>query len=92
VKPNGRTWAALAVLAGTALMHAWVAFTIAAVVAAGLWLLRLRFYPKGPCRWCRGRRGRNRGSEPEQWGDCSHCDSRGERLRFGARWVNANVR
>jgi hypothetical protein len=92
VIPNGRTWTAAILLLMTGLARAWVAFAVVAGVAAAWWLMRLRRHPRGPCRWCRNRRGRNPGSEEEQWGWCSHCNHTGERLRFGARWINSKLR
>lgn len=56
-----------------------------AVIAFGLWRISLRVHPYAPCRWCRGRRGRNPGSSRERWGRCRHCGGKGERLRWGAR-------
>lgn len=57
---------------------------IAAAVGCGWWRLSLRLHPYAACRWCRGRRGRNRGSGTV-WGRCGHCGGKGERLRWGAR-------
>jgi hypothetical protein len=61
---------------------------IAGVV--GIWLIRGAIFPFGPCRACRGRRGRNAGSTAKAWGRCRVCKGTGERIRVGRRlldWV-----
>ena len=64
-----------------------VFFTVIAAVAFGGWRLSLRLRPYAPCRWCKGRRGRNRFSSRTggPYGHCGHCGGSGERLRRGAR-------
>lgn len=65
--------------------------TLAVVIIAGSvigyagWRISLKRHPYAPCRWCRGRRGRNPGSTGKRWGRCPHCGGKGERLRWGAR-------
>ena len=49
-----------------------------------LWRISLRAHPYARCLWCRGRRGRNRGSG-RVWGNCKHCGATGRRLRLGAK-------
>lgn len=51
----------------------------------GLYLLRCWTHPFGPCRSCKGRRGRKAGSTRRSWGRCRACGGSGERLRWGAR-------
>jgi hypothetical protein len=75
-----------------ALAGAWQLFTVAAGVVVTWWLARLVAHPFGPCLWCRGRRGRNAGSDEEQWGWCGRCDHTGQRVRLGARWVHPGLR
>jgi hypothetical protein len=87
-----RTGAAALVLAGEAVAGAWLLFTGTLAVVVAWWLVRLRRHPSGPCLWCKGRRGRNPGSDDEQWGYCEHCGRTGERLRFGAHWVRRDLR
>lgn len=89
---NSRMRLAALVLAVLALVHAWTALAVVAAVAGMVWLIRLRLWPRGPCWWCLGRRGRNAGSEEMQWGDCTHCNRTGERLRFGAALINPKLR
>jgi hypothetical protein len=58
----------------------------AVIVAAYAWRkVSLHFWPYAPCRWCRGRKGNSLGSRRGRWGDCSRCDGKGKRLRWGAR-------
>jgi len=56
-----------------------------AAIIVGWWRLSLHRHPYAPCRWCSGRRGRNRGSTSRAWGRCKRCGGKGERLRWGAR-------
>lgn len=59
----------------------------AAALAAVVYYVSLRVHPFAPCRRCRGRRGRNRGSTARVWGYCRKCGGKGERLRLGARLI-----
>ena len=63
-----------------------LAIIVALSAAAGyvLWRMSLRAHPYARCLWCRGRRGRNRGSR-QVWGNCKHCGGSGRRLRLGAK-------
>lgn len=57
-----------------------------ATLAVALWLLRLRYWPYGPCRLCQRRhRGRGLGSSTAAWSHCRRCGGNGETLRIGAR-------
>jgi hypothetical protein len=62
-------------------MAAWLIITGAAAVAAGVPLVRARFWPYGPCPACQDRRGRSRGSTARAWNRCPRCGGRGERVR-----------
>jgi hypothetical protein len=64
--------AGLLVLAGAA--------AVVAVLA-----VRGRFWPIGPCRACRRRKGRGPGSTAEAWNRCRRCGGSGERIRPLAR-------
>lgn len=57
-----------------------ILIVIAAVIVAGV-LVRLRFWPYGPCPACRGRRGRGRWSRPAAYNRCRRCGGSGERIR-----------
>ena len=63
-----------------------VALLILAVAAVVVFVLvRARFWPLGPCRWCtrkgRGKSGRSLGSGGGAWSKCGHCGGSGERVR-----------
>jgi hypothetical protein len=83
-----------AVLIGA--VHAWWPLAGWVALCAGVWLFRLRRHPMGPCRACKGRGGRNVGSDATQWGGCPRCEKtpggRGEEPRFGARLVHPELR
>jgi hypothetical protein len=89
---NWRSGTAALLLAVFGLGGAWKLFALMAGVAVVWWLMRLQFHPRGPCWACRGRRGRNWGSDETQWGWCRVCGGSGERLRLGARMVNPGLR
>lgn len=63
---------------------------IAAVLFAD-WFIRALFWPFGPCRWCKGRRGRNAGSSAKRWGKCWRCGASGERQVLGSKAVHRAV-
>lgn len=63
----------------------YLALALVLVLAAAAWLVRLRYWPYGPCRACEGRRGRGIGSSRQAWSHCQKCRGSGERLRPGAR-------
>ena len=65
---------------------------IAGGAALALWAGDVFINPKAPCRGCQGHRGRHGLSRPKAYGDCRRCGGRGERLRFGARWVRRDLR
>jgi hypothetical protein len=79
-----------------ALLHWWLALVAVAALAVGVWLLRLWRLPFGRCWGCRGRAGRNAGSDDEQFGLCSRCldgpAPRGARVRAGARMFHPELR
>lgn len=91
-----RTLAAAAAVVVLAAVHLWWWCAGAVALAAAAWLVRLRRHPMGPCRSCKGRSGRNLGSDKTQWGTCPRCEKtpggRGEEPRFGARWVHPELR
>jgi hypothetical protein len=89
---NGRAGWALLLLAFFALAKSWGLFAAMLAVAVIWWLVRLRRHPFGGCYACKGRRGRNRGSDDGQWGRCPVCGGSGERVRFGARSVRHDLR
>ena len=63
---------------------AWLILAIAAAAVVFL-LVRGRWWPWGPCRWCtrkgRGKAGRGVGSGGGAWNRCGHCGGKGERIR-----------
>lgn len=64
----------------TALFHAWAVWAIAGITMAW-WLVSRRLWPFGPCPACRGRAGRNWGSNARRWGVCTRCGGSGRRNR-----------
>ena len=65
---------------GTAL-----AVTAGAAIGAAFLLVRARWWPLGPCPWCRGRAGRSWGSAKRAYGRCHACGGSGRRIRPLAR-------
>lgn len=55
------------------------------VLAVLFVLVRARFLPYGPCRACRGRRGRGVASTGGAWSHCRRCGGSGESVRLLAR-------
>ncbi len=68
-------------------MNTYLALGLLAAAVVALRVIRARFYPYGPCRWCQRRRGRGRGpgSGRGSWSHCPHCGGSGEQIRLGAR-------
>lgn len=60
-----------------------------ALIAAAVYLAACIPWPYGPCLACRGRRGRNPGSNHRRHGRCIVCKGTGERLRAGTRLLLA---
>ena len=54
-------------------------------VAVAFLLVRARFWPLGPCSWCRGRGGRGWGSTKKAYSRCHSCGGTGRRIRPLAR-------
>jgi hypothetical protein len=59
--------------------------------AAVCWVVRLYFWPFGPCRRCQGSRT-NAGSNRKRWGNCGRCGGTGQRQRLGSKTVHRVVR
>lgn len=91
-----RTLLAALVLTGEALAGAWLLFVPSLAAVAGYWLWRLKWHPMGPCWACRGRSGRNPGSDESQWGRCRRCKKTpggaGEEPRIGAVLLHPELR
>lgn len=91
-----RTATAAAAAVVLAAAHLWWAVLAVAAVAVGVWVFRLRRHPMGPCRSCKGRAGRNLGSDRTQWGKCPRClktpGGLGEEPRLGAQLVHPELR
>ena len=64
-------------------MHVLVA-ALAALIAAGAYLLSLRIHPYTYCRRCNGTK-RNRGSTRRRFGTCRKCGGTGRTERLGHR-------
>jgi hypothetical protein len=97
VKPWAqRALLAAAVLTAEALAGAWAVFAVTLPAVIAVWLWRLRRHPMGPCWSCRGRAGRNPGSDATQWGRCARClrtpGGAGEEPRLGAVLMHPELR
>lgn len=94
MSPRAKRQASAAAAAGfCALLGLWWALAGVVIVAICWWLYRLWRHPMGPHWACRGRRGKNAGSDQHQWGRCTSpkCKN-GEVVRWGARWVRPDLR
>jgi len=61
----------------------WLLLVIAGLVV--FVAVRARFWPYGPCKSCRRRRGRGVGSTTDAYNRCRRCGGKGERIRPLAR-------
>lgn len=91
-----RTLAAAVILTAEALAGLWALFAASLALAVAFWLYRLHRHPMGPCWYCRGRSGRNQGSDETQWGRCARCERSpgggGEQPRLGAVLLHPELR
>lgn len=91
-----RTLAAAAAVTVTAAARLWWACAAAAAIAVAVWVWRLKRHPMRPCWSCKGRSGRNLGSDETQWGECPRCaktpGGKGEEPRLGAVWLHPELK
>jgi hypothetical protein len=91
-----RTLAAVLGVAVLGALRAWPLLAAWAALTTAYWLWRLHRHPMGPCWACRGRAGRNPGSDRTQWGKCARCQKTpggpGEEPRLGAVLLHRELR
>lgn len=66
---------------GWSIAVTWLYLTLGVLIGVAFLLFRARFWPMGPCWWCRGRAGRGLWSTKKAYNRCHFCGGSGRRIR-----------